>query len=165
MTGGTWSLRWQAILFCTCAVILLCKANAFIPLYTESPQSTKKFGRATPFRVRQDAFLRDYEFDDDTNDNTDENRRRTLLSLGLIPAAAMTGSESAHAAASQKPFTFLVKTKNATEPIRKDPVDVETPSLSSETCLIRLLPVKNPVWQTLATSLLSLSSLRSESKY
>lgn len=99
------------------------------------------------------------------NDNADRNRRRTLLSFGLIPTVTLTGSELAQAERGRQPFTFFVPTKNTTsaeESIRKDPMDVETPSLSSELCLIRLLPVKNPVFKSLSLSMQSLSSLRSE---
>lgn len=113
----------------------------------------------------------DDEFDctrSNTEDNTDENRRRTLLSLGLIPAAAtLAGGEPAQAAGGRQLFTFLVTKKNTTtaESFRQDPVDVETPSLSSELCLVRLLPIKNPVFKSLDGYIESLSSLRSESEY
>ena len=62
------------------------------------------------------------------------------------------------------PSTFLVTTKNTTtgESVLKDPVNVETPSLSSELCLLRLLPVKNPVFKSLDGYIQSLSVLRSE---
>jgi len=155
MTARTYP-RTQFILFFAYAVILLGGVTAFAP-----PQWGSRYTSFADSRVYRNTANND-EFDCSDTDGTDENRRRTLLSFGLIPAVTIAGGKAAEAARS----SFLVTKKNTTtaETFRKDPVDVETPSLSSELCLIRLLPVKNPVWQTLASTIQSISSLRSESE-
>lgn len=107
------------------------------------------------------AVANDDSADNNNDDNTDDNRRKTLQSLGLIPAVTLVGSEPALA---RQRLSFLVTTKNTTtgESVLKDPVNVETPSLSSELCLIRLLPVKNLIFKSLDGYIQSLSNLRSE---
>jgi peptidylprolyl isomerase len=127
-------------------VLVLGGAKAFV--FTSSGTSL----------VGHSAVAKDYSADND--DDTNENRRRTLLSLGLVPAATFIGSDPASA---RQRLAFLMTSKNTTtaESVLKDPVNVETPSLSSEVCLLKLLPVKNPVFKTLDGYIQSLSVLRS----
>jgi peptidylprolyl isomerase len=97
-----------------------------------------------------------------SDDDTDANRRRTLLSIGLVSAATLAGGESAQATRRQS-STFLVTSKNSTnsESFRKEPLFLEQTDLSSELCLLKLLPVKNPTFRTLEGYITDLSSLRS----
>lgn len=146
------------------ATIILGTATAFVPYpIRDLLPADASFHRHTTV-ANDDISDCSSSFDDD--DKTDDNRRKTLLSLGLIPAATLVGRSEPAEAARRQPFTFLVTTKNTTtaETFRKDPVDVETPSLSSELCLLRLLPVKNPVFKSLDGYIQSLSILRMESK-
>ena len=156
-------IQLHDVLFLAHAIILLDSVNAFVPFPFASYVWTRDT-TCTYSQVRQDPFAND-GCDCSDNGSMDDNRRKTLLSLGLIQAATMAGVEPAEAARRQ-PFTFLVTKKNSTsaESFRKDPVDVETPALSSEICLIRLLPVKNPVFKSLDGYIQALSSLRSESE-
>lgn len=152
----------RRILFVIAAlVILLGISNSFI----HSPAISS---RGTRYCDKNVQFQRNVATHDEFDEySADENRRRQLLlSLGLIPAASLVEPAFAEPKGRQ-PLNFFVAKKNTTsaESFRTDPVDVETPSLSSELCLLRLLPVKNPVFKALSGDIQSLSSLRSESEF
>ena len=111
--------------------------------------------------VRCDTAVSD-KFEDSEVDSID-NRRRTLLSFGLVSATMMAVGEPAEAVRRQS-STFLVTSKNATsvESFRKEPLFVEQVALSSEVCLLKLLPVKKPVFRELEGYINDISSLQSD---
>ena len=55
---------------------------------------------------------------------------------------------------------FINANKNASESIQKESIDLDAYQLNSELCLLKLLPVKNPVFRGLERTVIELSSLK-----
>jgi peptidylprolyl isomerase len=105
------------------------------------------------------------------SDNDHENcsfqkTRRTLLTTAATTTAAALVSYSAGSNALDVPFvkkgSYVLDTKadSSALSVWTEPVNTPVPTLSSEYALLKVLPVKNPVFRTLETNIENLSILR-----
>lgn len=102
-------------------------------------------------------------------------RRSMVFTWGLAGSAILVGGatrESSAAAligrskkASDPSSLYVVPpVRNMTDALIKNPVDAEPYSLSSELCLLKILPVKNPVFRSLQSRIEMLSKLQTKSE-
>jgi peptidylprolyl isomerase len=130
--------------------VVVSKCTSGFSLMMPSPTTFKRKPTSNEWRLYQS--------------ETDGARRRILIATG----SSLFIAEPALAAAKKRQsLLFMVSTKNATsaESLRTSPVDDVGPSvLSSERCLLELLPVKNPVFLKLVAFVDSLNVLRSTAK-
>ena len=100
--------------------------------------------------------------------NNDITRRSLLAGFGLA-APLVLGQEPSSAALNfgagnrgkQSRIFFVSPDKNASDSLQSEQVDLDAFTLNSEICLLKLLPVKNPVFRGLERSVVGLSSLKS----
>lgn len=86
--------------------------------------------------------------------NWDLNRRSMLVStMGLISPYVGGGQQQASAFSFAKrgesKVTFINFNKNASDSLQREEIDLGAVKLNSELCLLKLLPVKNPVFRGL----------------
>ena len=96
----------------------------------------------------------------------DHDEFRRALVAGAIASPALLLSDSASAInpllsrlLDRQSLYVLSPEKNVTATPQREPLYSEPYYLSSEICLLKLLPVKNPLFRSLETSITSLSSL------
>jgi cyclophilin family peptidyl-prolyl cis-trans isomerase len=102
------------------------------------------------------------------DDGTQSKKRRNLILGWSVASSVVLGAKEATAAPlfsrmrGSSPSSLYVVTpgKNATDYMQKQPLDDVPSSLSSEVCLLKLLPVKNPFFRQIEASISSVSILR-----
>lgn len=105
-----------------------------------------------------------------TQEGNDVDVKRRNLILGWsIGSSVLLGAKEATAAplfSRMRQFTspsslyVVTPGKNATDYMQKQPLDGLPSNLSSEVCLLKLLPVKNPFFRQIQASITCVSSLR-----
>ena len=101
-----------------------------------------------------------------TTNNNDISRRSLLAGIGLA-SPFLLGQEESSAALSfgnrgkESKIRFVSPTTNASDALQSEQVDLDAYTLNSEICLLKLLPVKNPVFRGLERSVVGLSTLKS----
>jgi peptidylprolyl isomerase len=110
------------------------------------------------------------DVDTDVDDARSTKRRNLILGWGVGSSVLLGGKEAMAATLFSRlrptgPSSLYVVTpgKNATDSMQKEPLDDVPTYLSSEVCLLKLLPVKNPFFRQLEASIESVSSLRTSS--
>jgi hypothetical protein len=101
-------------------------------------------------------------------DDARSNKRRNLILGWSVGSSVFLGAKEATAATlfsrmrPTSPSSLYVVTpgKNATDYMQQQPLDGVPSFLSSEVCLLKLLPVKNPFFRQIEASITSVSSLR-----
>lgn len=107
---------------------------------------------STTLRIQND------EKNDDDGTETSCNRRSFLIASGLSPLVAHTEPASAARWLGRKTGLYIIDDRS--DSVRKEQVDTPIPALSSEYALLKILPVKNPVFRTLEQSIEKLSVFR-----
>ena len=153
---------------------LVCLAYVPAPFF-------RRHGGARAFVVRLSSST-DHNIDDNDNDDplallaSESTRdfskqRRALLAGTLATQALLLSIHPASAATAainpilsrlvNRPSSLYVVSpeKNVTATPQREPLFSEPYYLSSEICLLKLLPVKNPLFRSLETSITSLSNL------
>lgn len=96
------------------------------------------------------------------------DRRSLLFGLGLSSSLLMGGQEASavlpFGKREKSSLLFVNAKQNASDSLQGEQVDLETYTLNSELCLLKLLPVKNPVFRSLERSITSLSELKSATR-
>lgn len=87
-----------------------------------------------------------------------ESRRSFLIASGVLPLVTQTEPASAAKWLGRKTGLYVIDDISSSVP--KEQVDTPIPSLSSEYALLKILPVKNPVFRTLELSIEKLSVFR-----
>jgi hypothetical protein len=110
------------------------------------------------------------DVDTDVDDARSTKQRNLILGWGVGSSVLLGGKEAMAATLFSRlrptgPSSLYVVTpgKNATDSMQKEPLDDVPTYLSSEVCLLKLLPVKNPFFRQLEASIESVSSLRTSS--
>lgn len=97
--------------------------------------------------------------------NNDITRRSLLAGFG-VAGPLVLGQEPSSAALNfgagkqSSRIFFVSPDKNASDSLQSEQVDLDAYTLNSEICLLKLLPVKNPVFRGLERSVVGLSSLK-----
>lgn len=151
-----WSLLWLAFGIDT--------SSTFAPTTSAPPRQRPEF-TALPAQQQSDS-------ENSADDSESRNRRNVILGWGVGSSllAGAAGDNSASAAtlfprSASNPSSLYVVTpgKNVTEYMQREPL-ADVPSyLSSEVCLLKLLPVRNPFFRQLEASVQTISTLRSSS--
>lgn len=91
-----------------------------------------------------------------------DDRRSFLIASGL--STIMSQAEPANAAKwlGRKSGLYVIDDKS--DAVRKEQVDTPVPTLSSEYALLKILPVKNPVFRMLEQNIEQLSAIRLQGK-
>lgn len=100
--------------------------------------------------------------DGDDKVNHSQARRALLLTSATILGFPVDPAYAARPSMFQKKSgLFVVDTRDdISDSMRTEQVDTPVPNLSSEYALLKVLPVKNPVFRTLEQKLEALSALR-----
>lgn len=147
--------------------------SSLLPTPTISSSSSTG-GRRGSFQLLQSTLdLEDPELINEESDllsastmySHSSNIRRAMLAAAVGSISAGASSTSASAAGfnplRQKSSLYVVDTRTEmTDSVSKTQVDTPVPTLSSEYALLRVLPVKNPIFRILETNLETLSALR-----
>ena len=128
--------------------------NAFInPIYLTTATMTTTLGNTT-------------------TSNSDITRRSVLAGFGLASPLVLGQEQSSavlnfgsttgtNRGGKQSRIFFVSPDKNASDSLQSEQIDLDAYTLNSEICLLKLLPVKNPVFRGLERSVVGLSSLKS----
>jgi len=131
---------------CWIAVLLLVQVVAF----QGNSCPTDRRLQSTPLRIRKDEGNGSWE--------ASESRRSFLIASGLAPVVTQAEPASAAKWLGRKTGLYVIDDRSSSVP--KEQVDTPIPNLSSEYALLKILPVKNPVFRTLEQSIEKLSVFR-----
>jgi hypothetical protein len=102
--------------------------------------------------------------EDDDNDNvfsSKNNSRALLLTAGTLLPLQVSALDFGSFGTKKGGKLYIVDTKDqSSDSVRTEQVDTPVPTLSSEYALLKVLPVKNPVFRTLEQNIEALSALR-----
>lgn len=95
----------------------------------------------------------------------DISRRSLLAGLGLASPFVLHQEESSAVLnfgnrEQQSKIFYVSSDKNASDSLQSEQLDLDAYTLNSEICLLKLLPVKNPVFRDLEKSVVGLSALK-----
>jgi hypothetical protein len=99
---------------------------------------------------------------DEKDDDQEPNRRRALLFTA--GAVLPTSASAALFGRGKKDLYFLDTRDEISDSVRTEQVDTPDPTLSSQYALLKVLPVKNPVFRTLESNVEQVSLLRSQGR-
>jgi len=102
--------------------------------------------------------VKDNDAESDVDFESRSSIRRALLSWGILSSATI----AAEPALAARRSVFLTRSKDTTAAVKDEPIKVlaESSEISSEVCLLRLLPVKNPVFRALGDNIERVSAVR-----
>lgn len=94
------------------------------------------------------------------------DRRCLLFGFGLTSSLAFGGREASAALQfgrreKSSSLLYVNAKQNASDSLQREQIDLDQYTLNSELCLLKLLPVKNPIFRGLERSITGLSSLKS----
>ena len=154
----TWDRRNKRLATTTCA----------LQQHPKDHSNSLPFGNLTTTHMVESPFIW-----------SDSSRRSLLWSMGIIsPLVTMLGGlnnqNKAWAALpfGKRPDTteknkvfFVGSSKNASDSLQRVQADLGQCDLTSEQCLLKLLPVKNPIFRGLEKSVLAIFALKNTQEY
>lgn len=167
--SAIWCLLWLAFAIDTSSTFT---TTAFMSPLRLSPTLTRNEQKIEGNALRESTESRDNDGSATSKDSTRSSNRRSLLVGWGIGSSLLGGrllqDDSASAAtllsrrSRPSPSSLYVVTpgKNVTDLMQKEPLQSVPYYLSSEVCLLKLLPVKNPFFRQLERSIQAISDLR-----